>query len=351
MFQIPVFLSRQKTEVMKTSFHEAILWEPLPEKSVRCHACAHRCEISVGQFGICGTRKNVGGALFTNVYERPLAVQSDPIEKKPLFHFLPGTRALSLGTAGCNFHCTFCQNDDISQLRGEVVYGYDTSCRQLVNGAVEKGCGSIAYTYNEPVVFIEFVLDTAKLAHRAGLKNVYISNGFETEETFALLTGNIDAMNIDLKAFTERFYKTLCKGRLQPVLENIRRAVALGIWVEVTTLLIPGENDSEAEIREIARFIASVSSDIPWHISRFFPAYKMTSKPLTHLSVIQRASEIGYEEGLHYVYTGNVPFESNTTRCPHCGEELIVRHAYRLGKMKVENGCCPRCGTKIAGVF
>jgi pyruvate formate lyase activating enzyme len=336
---------------MTTSFHNAILWEPLPEKQVRCFACAHRCVIGEGQYGICGTRKNRGGKLFTNVYERPLAVHVDPIEKKPLFHFLPGTRALSLGTAGCNFHCAFCQNDDISQLRGDRVDGYPVSCRQLVDTALERDCKSIAYTYNEPVVFIEYVLDTARLAHRAGLKNVYVSNGFETEETFQLLAGNIDAMNIDLKAFTERFYKTLCKGRLQPVLENIRRAVEMGIWVEVTTLLIPGENDSESEIREIARFLASVSKNIPWHISRFFPAYQMMDKPATSLLVIQRAYEIGREEGLHYVYTGNVPFESNTTRCPQCGEDLIVRHAYRLEKMKVENGCCPRCGTKIAGVF
>jgi pyruvate formate lyase activating enzyme len=336
---------------MKTSFHKAILWEPLPEKSVRCYACAHRCEIGDGQFGICGTRKNIDGKLLTNVYERPLAVHADPIEKKPLFHFLPGSKALSLGTAGCNFHCAFCQNDDISQLRGNQVYGYDVTCRQLMEAAKEQGCNAIAYTYNEPVVFIEYVMDTAKMAHKSGLKNVYISNGFETEETFQMLAGNIDAMNIDLKAFTERFYKTLCKGRLQPVLENIRRAVLLGIWVEVTTLLIPGENDSEAEIREMAGFLASVSKDIPWHISRFFPAYKMTAKPPTDLSVIQRAYEIGREEGLHYVYTGNVPFESNVTVCPHCGKELIVRNAYSLKKMVVENGCCPRCGTKIAGVF
>jgi pyruvate formate lyase activating enzyme len=336
---------------METFFHEAILWEPLPGKRVRCNACAHRCEIGEGQYGICGTRKNREGKLFTNVYERPLAVHVDPIEKKPLFHFLPGSLALSLGTAGCNFYCAFCQNDDISQLRGEAVYGYEAGCRQLVDTAVEQGCKSIAYTYNEPVVFIEYVLDTAQLAHRQGLKNVYISNGFETEETFQLLAGNIDAMNIDLKAFTERFYKTLCKGRLQPVLENIRRAVEMGIWVEVTTLLIPGENDSEAEIREIARFLVSVSNDIPWHISRFFPAYQMRNKPPTDLSVIQRAYEIGREEGLHYVYTGNVPFESNTTFCPHCGEDLIVRQAYRLEKMEVENGRCPRCGTEIAGVF
>lgn len=336
---------------MMNYFHKAILWEPLLGNAVRCNACAHLCEIPDGRFGICGTRKNIGGKLFTNVYERPIAVHTDPIEKKPLFHFLPGSKALSLGTAGCNFHCSFCQNDDISQLRGDEVYGHNVSVRQLIDVARNQGCASLAYTYNEPVVFIEYVLETAREAHEEGLKNVYISNGFETTATFDLLTGNIDAMNIDLKAFTEKFYKTLCKGRLQPVLENIRRAFEMGIWVEVTTLLIPGENDSEPEIRDIASFIASVSKDIPWHISRFFPAYKMMDKPPTPLVKIDRAFEIGREVGLHFVYTGNVPFESNTTFCPQCGKNMIVRHAYSLTKMQIESGCCPYCGTKIAGVF
>ncbi len=336
---------------MKQSFHEAVLWEPLADSRVMCHACAHRCNMGDGQFGVCGTRKNIRGKLFTNVYEKLLALKADPVEKKPLFHFLPGSKALSVGTAGCNFHCTFCQNHDISQLRDDHVFGHKETSRQLVDTALEQGCNSMAYTYNEPVVFIEYVLDTAKLAHREGIKNVYISNGFETEEAFSLLAGHIDAMNIDLKAFTERFYRTLCKGRLQPVLENIRRAVELGIWVEVTTLLIPGENDSEAEIRDMASFLASVSGNIPWHISRFFPAYRMTDKPPTSLETMQRAYEIGREEGLHYVYTGNVPVEKNVTSCPHCGETLIVRHAYTLEKMEVENGHCPRCGAKIAGVF
>ncbi len=333
------------------NFHEAILWKPLPGKKVLCNACAHRCEIPEGRFGICGTRKNRGGKLYTNVYERPLALHSDPVEKKPLFHFLPGSTALSLGTAGCNFHCAFCQNYDISQMRGDAVRGYDMSCRQLVAAAKSQGCSALAYTYNEPVVFIEYVLDTAEMAHAEGLKNVYISNGFETPETFELLAGRIDAMNIDLKAFTESFYKKLCKGRLQPVLENIRRAREKGIWVEVTTLLIPGENDSEPEVREMARFIASVSKDIPWHISRFFPTYRMRDKFPTQLEVIRRAYEIGLEEGLHYVYTGNTPYDENVTYCPHCGEPLIVRRAYVLEKIAVENGCCPYCGTKIAGVF
>lgn len=332
-------------------FNKALLWETLPEKKVRCYACAHRCVIKDGQYGICGTRKNIDGKLFTNVFEYPVAINADPIEKKPLFHFLPGSKAMSIGTAGCNFKCSFCQNYDISQMRGDDVYGHDVSVRQLIDAAKNQGCASLAYTYNEPVVFIEYVLETAREAHKEGLKNVYISNGFETTETFDLLAGNIDAMNIDLKAYTEKFYRTLCKGRLEPVLENIRRAYETGIWVEVTTLLIPGENDSEEEMRDIASFIASVSKDIPWHISRFFPTYKMTNVPPTPLTKLERVYEIGIEEGLHFVYTGNVPFESNTTFCPQCGDKLIVRNAYTLSMMRVENGRCPHCRSKIPGVF
>ncbi|GMT45012.1 MAG: AmmeMemoRadiSam system radical SAM enzyme [bacterium] len=336
---------------MMNHFHKAILWEPLPGNAVRCNACAHRCGITDGRFGVCGTRKNIGGKLFTNVYERPIAEHTDPIEKKPLFHFLPGSKAMSIGTAGCNFKCSFCQNYDISQMRGNDTKGEDLSISRLLDTAETYGCSSIAYTYNEPVVFIEYVLDAAKEAHKRGLKNVYISNGYETEETFKLLPDTIDAMNIDLKAYTEKFYRTLCKGRLEPVLENIRRAYETGIWVEVTTLLIPGENDSEEEMRDIASFIASVSKDIPWHISRFFPTYKMRNVPPTSLTKLERARETGIEEGLHFVYTGNVPHESNTTFCPQCGDKLIVRSAYTLSMMRVENGRCPHCRSKIPGVF
>ena len=332
-------------------FNEALLWETLPENEVRCYACTHRCVIKDGQYGICGTRKNVDGRLLTNVYEYPIAINADPIEKKPLFHFLPGSKAMSIGTAGCNFKCSFCQNYDISQMRGDDIKGESLSISRLLDSAETYGCSSIAYTYNEPVVFIEYVLDAAKEAHKRGMKNVYISNGYETEETFKLLPDTIDAMNIDLKAYTEKFYRTLCKGRLEPVLENIRRAYETGIWVEVTTLLIPGENDSEEELRDIASFIASVSKDIPWHISRFFPTYKMTNIPPTPLSKLEKAHDTGIEEGLRFVYTGNVPNESNTTFCPQCGEKLIVRNAYTLSMMRVENGRCPHCRSKIPGVF
>ncbi len=335
----------------RLQFNKAILWDTLPENKVRCNACAHRCIIDERKYGICGTRKNIDGKLFTNVYEFPIAVHVDPIEKKPLFHFLPGSNAMSIGTAGCNFKCSFCQNYDISQMRGDDIYGQHLSIKELLDQAENFNCKSIAYTYNEPVVFLEYTLDVAKEAHKRGLKNVYISNGFETEETLQLLKGKIDAMNIDLKAFTETFYQKHCKGRLAPVLNTIRSVFETGIWIEVTTLVIPGENDSESELRQMAAFIASISKEIPWHLSRFFPYYQMTDKPPTPLPVLEKAHQIGKEEGLRYVYVGNVPQEKNTTFCPNCGKPLIVRNIYDLTQNHITNGKCPKCGQAVSGIF
>lgn len=332
-------------------FHEAILWTALPKEKVQCNACAHRCIISSGSYGLCGTRKNINGKLFSNVYEYPVAIQADPIEKKPLFHFLPGSRAMSIGTMGCNFKCRFCQNYDISQRRGDEITGRHLSIEALLEQAQNSQCQSIAYTYNEPVVFLEYVIDTAVAAHQRGLKNVYISNGYETEETLQHLTGKIDAMNIDLKAFSETFYHRQCKAKLAPVLETIKRAFGLGIWVEVTSLIIPGENDSEKEIRQMAAFIASVSKDIPWHLSRFFPTYQMTHKPATPVWQLEKARRIGQEEGLNYVYVGNVSQEQNTTFCPGCHQPLISRNRYNLTLNRLTNGHCPSCGQPIPGIF
>jgi pyruvate formate lyase activating enzyme len=332
-------------------FHSALLWEKLANQQVRCFACAHLCKIRPEQFGICGVRKNTGGELYTHVYEYPVAVHSDPIEKKPLFHFLPGSRALSLGTAGCNFQCLFCQNYDISQQRGEQVEGAPLGVQEAVDLAENQDCSSVAYTYNEPVVFIEYVLDVAAEAQKRGIRNIYVSNGFETEESLELLAGRIDAMNIDLKSFSDTFYRKLCKGRLEPVLKTIRSAYEKGIWVEVTTLIIPGENDTEEEIRSMARFIASVSRDIPWHLSRFFPAYKMTNKAPTLVSTLERASAIGREEGLQYVYMGNTPHEHSITYCANCGQKLIIRDRYDLRYNFLKEDACPECGQRLSGVF
>lgn len=346
-----VILKKIKVSMSQNSFHSAILWESLAEQKVHCFACAHYCTIKPGQFGICGTRKNIDGKLFTNVYENPVAVHSDPIEKKPLFHFLPGSRALSLGTAGCNFHCAFCQNYDISQMRGDQINGEYLSVTDAVDIAENQGCESIAYTYNEPIVFVEYVSDVAAESHKRGLKNVYISNGFESKEALELLGDKIDAMNIDLKSFSDRFYRRLCKGRLEPVLETIRKAHAKGIWIEVTTLIIPGENDSDEEIRAMAHFIASVSRDIPWHLSRFFPTYKMNNLLPTSIKTLDKARRTGIEAGLRYVYTGNTPQESNVTPCTTCGETLIIRNRYELTHIHLKEGHCPVCGHQLPGVF
>lgn len=334
-----------------TRFHSAVLWESMAEQKVFCLACAHYCTIKPGQFGICGVRKNIDGELFTNVYENPVAVHTDPIEKKPLFHFLPGSKALSLGTAGCNFHCDFCQNYDISQMRGDRVKGEYLNVTEAVDIAENQGCESIAYTYNEPAVFIEYVLDVATEAKKRGLKNVYISNGFESKEALEMLEDKIDAMNIDLKSFSDKFYRRLCKGKLEPVLDTIRKAHEKGIWVEVTTLIIPGENDSDEEIRAIAHFVASVSKDIPWHISRFFPTYKMNHLLPTPVKILDKARKTGIEEGLHYVYTGNTPLENNITHCATCGETLIIRNRYELTHIHLKDGCCHVCGHQLPGVL
>lgn len=332
-------------------FHSAILWERLAEQKVHCFACAHYCILKPGQYGICGVRKNIDGELFTNVYENPVAVHPDPIEKKPLYHFLPGSRALSLGTAGCNFHCDFCQNYDISQMRGDEVTGRYLSVNQVVDMAEDYGCKSIAYTYNEPIVFVEYVLDVATKAKKRGLKNICVSNGFESKEALEILSDRIDAMNIDLKSFSDKFYRRVCKGRLEPVLKTIRAAYEKGIWIEVTTLIIPGENDSEQEIRDIAHFIASVSKDIPWHISRFFPTYKMNNLLPTPVKTLDKARRIGLDEGLRFVYVGNTPEEHNVTYCPKCGQKLIVRNRFELTHTNLQNGCCASCREPLPGVF
>lgn len=271
---------------------------------VRCLVCAHKCLIDEGSVGICGVRKNIKGELFLLVYGRVVSMNADPIEKKPLFCFLPGSKAFSIGTIGCNFKCGFCQNFEISQL--SEIAGHEMSPEEIVERALKTGCKSIAYTYNEPAIFIEFVKDTAILAKKKGLKNILVTNGYLSEECFDFISEYIDAMNIDLKSFSDSFYRKICKARLQPVLDTIARAYKKGIHIELTTLLIPGENDSDEELRKIAEFIARVDKNIPWHISRFFPMYKMAGKKATPLESLRKAEKIGKEAGLRYVYVGNI---------------------------------------------
>ncbi len=333
---------------------EAMLYERLSESKVRCNLCNHRCNIKDGNYGICGVRQNRDGSLFSLVYDRVVASHIDPIEKKPLFQFYPGSRAYSIATVGCNFRCKHCQNFDIAQLpmeqRGHIV-GDRMRPEEIVRQADSSGCKSIAYTYTEPTIFFELAYETAKLAHQKGIKNIFVSNGFMTPEALKEISPYLDGINIDLKSFTEGFYKDICGGHLQPVLENIKLAKAFGIWVEVTTLIIPTLNDSEDELQKIAEFIREVDKAIPWHISQFYPTHKLTTLSRTPVDKLHMAREIGVKAGLYYVYEGNVPGRGNeNTYCYGCGELLIERWGYSITKNKVEDGHCPSCKTSIAGV-
>lgn len=276
------------------------------KEQIRCLACLHKCLIGEGKIGICGVRKDIGGKLFLLVYRKVAAMNVDPIEKKPFYHFLPGTKAFSIGTVGCNFKCEWCQNFDISQLGKEKkIFGENMTPEQIVESAIKTGCKSIAYTYNEPVIFVEFVKDCAVLARKKGLKNILVTNGYFSKESFDFIKNYIDAVNIDLKCFNEKTYQKFCGAKLEYVLDNIRWFHEAGIHVEITTLVIPGLNDSYVELEKIAKFISSVNKNIPWHISRFFPMHKMLDKEITSIEALEGAKNIG-KKYLKYVYLGNV---------------------------------------------
>ncbi len=276
------------------------------KNKVRCLACSHKCLISENKTGICGVRKNIGNKLYLLVYGKIAAMNVDPIEKKPLYHFLPGTKSFSIGTVGCNFKCDFCQNFEISQAsKRENIFGEEIGAEEIVARAIKTKCKSISYTYNEPAIFIEFVKDIAKLAKNKKLKNILVTNGYFSRESFDYIKDYVDAMNIDLKSFNEDFYKRYCGGELEHVLETIKMAHKAGIHIELTTLVIPGLNDSEKEFEKIVKFIASVDKNIPWHISRFFPMYKMLSKEITPIETLRTAERIG-KKYLKYVHIGNV---------------------------------------------
>ncbi len=334
---------------------EARFWNKADDGKVQCFLCAHRCLVAEGKVGICGVRRNEGGVLYTLVWARSIAANVDPIEKKPLFHFLPGSTAFSIATVGCNFRCAFCQNSDISQYPHEThrITGDEFPPEDVVASALKNGCQSISYTYTEPTIYLEYALDTAVLAKGRGLFNNMITNGYTSTEVIESdLKGTIDAANIDLKAFTDSFYKKLCSARLTPVLDAIRAYHAAGIWIEITTLVIPGENDSDTELRDIASFIKSVDPDIPWHISRYYPRYRYDSAPPTPVKTLERAREIGLSEGLKFVYTGNVMGHvGENTSCPHCGKEVISRIGFSVNKKAMKGSTCGYCRTTIPGRF
>lgn len=334
---------------------EALFYKAEADKTIVCALCNHHCHIKPGKRGICGVRENQEGKLYSLVYGRLVSANSDPIEKKPLFHFLPGSTSYSIATVGCNFRCRHCQNYQISQYphlyNGEIT-GTATSPEQVVAAAVAAGCASISYTYVEPTIFYEFAYDCAVLAHQSGLKNVFVSNGYMGPEVTRHLAPVLDGINIDIKAFSDDFYKKICSARLQPVLDNVRLMHELGVWVEVTTLLIPGLNDSDAELEQMARFIKDIDADIPWHLTAFYPTYKLTDRPPTPVETLRRARDIGIKEGLHFVYEGNIPGEGGeNTYCPHCGTEIISRYGMSCKAVKISAGRCAHCQEVLPGVW
>ena len=336
----------------------AWLSKKLNSGKIVCQACAHSCKLSEGEYGICDVRKVENGELKLLVYGIAAAVNIDPIEKKPMFHFLPKSGAFSIGTVGCNFTCKFCQNYTISQYPKEnnhKIAGNKLLPEDIVQLAIEKQCDSIAYTYNEPIIFFEYTYDTAKLAHENGLKNIYVTSGYETKKAIDLLEPYIDGMNIDIKAFSDKFYQDICGARLKPVLECVKYAHEKGIWIEITTLLIPEKNDSDEEIRNIAKFIADIDPSIPWHLSAFHPTYKMLDSYRTPSQTLHRAYKIAQNEGLKYVYVGNIDDEDyESTYCPNCKQKVIDRRG-NIGQYVINNlndyGSCPNCNHQLEGIW
>jgi pyruvate formate lyase activating enzyme len=342
--------------VSEKKMHPAWLSKKLKNGSVECLACSHHCRISPGYKGVCGVRKNIDGDLQLLVYGRAAAINIDPIEKKPLFHFYPNTPVFSFGTVGCNFRCTFCQNWDISQFQKthndeEIMdAGTELTPEEIIKTCLRQKIPAVAFTYNEPGIFFEYAYDTAKLAKENGLKTVYVSNGFESHEALTKIKPYLDAINTDLKGFTEDYYVKICGGRLEPVKENIKWIWENGIWQEVTTLITTNHNDSDEEIKNIADFLASISPDMPWHISRYFPAYQMDDPP-TPFKTLEKAYKIGKEAGLRYVYVGNVLSEGmEDTYCPKCKKAVITRTGYMVENL-LKKDACPYCKEKIPGRF
>ncbi|GAB7022296.1 AmmeMemoRadiSam system radical SAM enzyme [Salidesulfovibrio brasiliensis] len=333
---------------------EARLWKPLEDGRVHCRVCSHFCVIESGNRGLCGVRLNRDGTLYTLVYDRVASLGLDPVEKKPLYHYKPGTSTLSFATQGCNFSCTFCQNASLSQppREGADPMGDPVTPEALVQAAKREGAQSISYTYSEPTIFFELMQDTARLAHQEGLGNIMVSNGFQSPECLKELDGLIDAANIDLKAFSENFYRDIVGAKLKPVLRNLKTIKKMGWWLEVTTLLIPGKNDDPDELRELAKFIANeLGTDTPWHLSRFHPQHRMRDVAMTSVSSLETAVRFGREAGLEYIYIGNVPGHDYTkTHCPACGELVLDRAGFGLSFSALANGCCAACGRKISGV-
>lgn len=360
-----------------SDLHEALFYEPLANGKVLCTLCPHDCRIPEGARGACAVRYNHHGKLYTLVYDKVVAREVNPIEKKPLFHYLPGSKAYSISTVGCNLRCSFCQNWDISQWpkdhlpkridvgseperemicpqllnMEEKIIGEKVTPQMIVDAAKATDCLSISYTFTEPTIFYELAYDTAVLACQAGIKNNFVSNGFISEAPLRQLATVLDAANIDLKFFREESYRRISRARLQPILDAIHLYHELGVWLEITTLVIPGINDSDEELRQIAGFIYELDPAIPWHVTQFYPTYKMLDRAHTPVATLRRARQIGLDSGLRYVYEGNVPGEGGeNTYCYQCGTLLIERYGFYVRRNRITDNCCPDCGAHIDGV-
>jgi len=334
---------------------EALLYEKRAEKTVQCHLCNHECIIQNGRFGICLVRQNKDGILYTHVFDRIIAEHVDPIEKKPLFHFLPGSKSYSVATVGCNFKCRFCQNANIAQMpadQGQIT-GMHLTPEQVVQTAICNRCKSISFTYTEPTIYFEFALETAKKAHEQNIKTIFVSNGYMSKDAIKMISPFLDAANIDLKSFNDHFYKKYCGGRLQPVLENLVSLKENNVFVEITTLVVTGLNDDPNEIKQSADFIINeLGPETPWHLSRFHPTYRLKDRPSTSIETLQRSRKIGIDAGLHYVFTGNVPGDrGESTFCHQCGQLLIDRFGFTIQKNYLDDCQCPNCQTPVNIIF
>jgi pyruvate formate lyase activating enzyme len=332
---------------------KAELFEKGIQNQVICRLCAHQCRLHDGATGVCRVRKNIAGILYSLNSDHVVAIHMDPIEKKPLYHFMPGSSSYSIAAMGCNFSCRFCQNYSISMVNEEHgIKGETISPEQLVQNALKNRARSISYTYTEPTVFFELMLKTAQLAHQQGIKNVMVSNGYMTRQALSLLGPFLDAANIDLKSFNDNFYKEYCSARLKPVLETISTLKARGIWLEITTLLIPGLNDDCEEIKRLISFLLEVDDSMPWHVSRFFPQYQLQHIPPTAQDAIHKFLSLGAKMGLKYLYGGNLTADCwNDTHCPCCGKKLIRRLGYQAEIIALQSGKCQFCGQDIPGVW
>jgi pyruvate formate lyase activating enzyme len=332
---------------------EALLYEKLADKKVKCGLCNHYCLIDEAKRGICAVRENREGILYSLVYGLVIAKHVDPIEKKPFFHLHPGSRSFSVATTGCNFRCLNCQNSDISQLPREDnrITGIKVTPEEVVAEAVENDCQSISYTYTEPTIFFEYAYDIARLAREKGIKNNFVTNGYMSDKSLEMIAPYLDAANVDVKGFSEEFYRKICGAKLSPVLDNLKLMKKLGIWVEITTLVIPGLNDNDRELEKIAGFIAQLGKETPWHVSAFHPDYKLADKPMTPPEMLGKARRIGLTAGLRYVYSGNVPGDQGeNTYCYNCHNLIISRYGFEVTGYKVTNSCCNFCGIKIDGI-